>query len=129
MTKNKEKNRYLDDAADSMAKSARESQRESELLTERLGRLKKSVDAHQLPRRLAKKNNEINETDSGADSYGYGVTMALEMFVTLAVGVGFGWGLDKWLGTRPWLTIILGFLGILAGIINVIRITTPRKQF
>ena len=90
---------------------------DAETLSARLGRLKKSVDRPTMPAR----DNNI------ANGYNYGATMAVEMFVTLLVGIGFGWGLDKWLGTRPWLTIIFGFLGILASIVNILRVTAPRR--
>jgi ATP synthase protein I len=32
-----------------------------------------------------------------------------------------GWGLDYWLGTRPWLLLTLMFVGFGAGILNVVR--------
>ena len=32
-----------------------------------------------------------------------------------------GYGLDRWLGTRPWATIVLFFLGVAAGMLNVYR--------
>ena len=41
----------------------------------------------------------------------------------LAVGLGawFGWVLDKWLGTSPWLFMLFFFLGLAAGVLNVYR--------
>ena len=37
-----------------------------------------------------------------------------------------GWGLDSLLGTRPWLMLVMLFLGFGAGIMNVLRISkTP----
>jgi ATP synthase protein I len=41
----------------------------------------------------------------------------------LLVGLAIGWGLDWWLGTRPWLLIVFFFLGAAAGILNVYRAT------
>ncbi len=77
-----------------------------------------------LERKLAsfKKNNR-RQANNGQDDqgYGYGVSLAVEMFAALIVGFGFGFGLDKWFGTKPWLTIIFGFFGIAAGIFNIIR--------
>ena len=34
-----------------------------------------------------------------------------------------GWGLDSLLGTRPWLMLVMLFLGFGAGIMNVLRIS------
>ncbi len=44
-----------------------------------------------------------------------------ELVSALIVGVGLGWLLDTWLGTRPWLMIVFIFLGGAAGILNVYR--------
>ena len=38
------------------------------------------------------------------------------------VGCAVGWLLDRWLGTSPWFTVALGFLGAAAGIIEVLQI-------
>ena len=56
-----------------------------------------------------------------------GVSQAMrvgtELVAALVVGVGLGWFLDGWLGTRPWLMIVFFFLGAGAGILNVYRAT------
>ena len=39
----------------------------------------------------------------------------------LAVGVGIGWLLDRWLGTLPLFLLIFFFLGAAAGLLNVYR--------
>jgi ATP synthase protein I len=37
-----------------------------------------------------------------------------------------GWLLDRWLGTKPWLMLVMLFLGFAVGIMNVLRISnTP----
>jgi F0F1-type ATP synthase assembly protein I len=38
------------------------------------------------------------------------------------VGSVGGWLLDRWLGTSPVLTVVLGFLGAAAGFIEILRI-------
>ncbi|MFM2128890.1 MAG: hypothetical protein RL477_436 [Pseudomonadota bacterium] len=47
--------------------------------------------------------------------------VGIEMAGTLAVGVAIGWGLDSWLGTKPWLLVVFLFLGGAAGVLNVYR--------
>jgi ATP synthase protein I len=34
-----------------------------------------------------------------------------------------GWLLDRWFGTKPWLMLVMLFLGFAVGIWNVIRIS------
>ncbi|MFD2265485.1 AtpZ/AtpI family protein [Lacibacterium aquatile] len=36
-------------------------------------------------------------------------------------GIGVGYGLDRWLDTKPWCLIIFFFLGTAAGFLNVYR--------
>ena len=57
-------------------------------------------------------------TDSGV---GIAVRVGIELTGTLAVGVGIGWLLDRWLGTGPWLMVVFFFLGGAAGVLNVYR--------
>jgi ATP synthase protein I len=56
--------------------------------------------------------------DSGV---GIAVRVGIELTGTLAVGVGIGWLLDRWLGSGPWLMVVFFFLGGAAGILNVYR--------
>ncbi len=62
-------------------------------------------------------------THGRADMSGGGMALrvGIEMVGTLAVGVFIGWGLDRWLGTKPWLMIVFFFLGAAAGVLNVYR--------
>ena len=39
-----------------------------------------------------------------------------------------GWLLDRWLGTAPWLLLILMFVGFAGGFINVIRISNKPRD-
>lgn len=52
-----------------------------------------------------------------------GALSAVGIAFVLAVFLGFlgGYGLDAWLGTSPVLTIVFFFLGVAAGILNLIR--------
>jgi ATP synthase protein I len=43
-----------------------------------------------------------------------------------AGGFIIGFVLDKWLGTKPWLMLLMLFLGFAVGIWNVIRISSNR---
>ncbi|MBL4802496.1 MAG: AtpZ/AtpI family protein [Emcibacter sp.] len=64
------------------------------------------------------------KSESGVnESHAYGMAMRLvaELVSGLIVGLMIGWFLDKALGTKPWLLIIFIFLGLGAGIFNVLR--------
>lgn len=50
--------------------------------------------------------------------------MGLELVSALIVGVGIGYMLDRWLGTKPWLLILFFILGSAAGLLNVFRLTS-----
>src|SRR5947207_5182166 len=52
---------------------------------------------------------------------GLGFRIGIEFVVAIVIATGLGWALDRWLGTRPWGTIVLFFLGVGAGMLSVYR--------
>lgn len=48
-------------------------------------------------------------------------SLALMLPSSIAVGLFFGYLLDKWLGTRPWLLIIFTLLGVASGLMTLVR--------
>ena len=65
-----------------------------------------------------KKSENVNENSS---SIGAAFKLSTELVSAVAVGTIFGFILDKTFGTKPWLIIIFFFIGVIAGIMNVIR--------
>ncbi len=63
-----------------------------------------------------------------ASAYGIGLRVGVELVSALAVAVLIGWGLDAWLGTRPWLLGLFVLLGGAAGVANVWRLMMPAKK-
>lgn len=63
--------------------------------------------------------------DSGASSQ-YATALELPIVLVAAVVVGglFGYLLDRWLHTKPFLTLILGGVGFYAGVRDVLRRVT-----
>lgn len=63
------------------------------------------------------------ETDGGAGGRGmaYGMRMATELVAAIIVGGLIGWGLDRFLGTTPWMFLCFFLLGFAAGVLNVLR--------
>jgi ATP synthase protein I len=52
--------------------------------------------------------------------------VGVELVAALAVGVGIGWLLDRWLHTKPVFLAIFLVLGGAAGVRNVWRVFAPR---
>lgn len=50
-----------------------------------------------------------------------GMRLSAELISGVLLGLAIGWGLDRWLGTGPWLLLVFMILGTVAGILNVIR--------
>ena len=48
-------------------------------------------------------------------------TLGIEMGLSVAIGVGIGYYMDRWLGTEPWFFILFLFFGIAAGFRNLYR--------
>src|SRR5712691_6697588 len=55
---------------------------------------------------------------------GLGFRIGIELVVAVVVATGLGWAIDRWLGTRPWGMIVLFFLGVAGGMLNVYRAVT-----
>ena len=73
---------------------------------------------------IAKKKLEKNiakDQSSNAASLGKALKISTELVAAVVVGALLGFILDSWFDTRPWLTIIFFFMGVAAGILNVIR--------
>jgi F0F1-type ATP synthase assembly protein I len=43
-------------------------------------------------------------------------------------GYGLGWLLDRWLHTSPLFALILGLLGAVAGVVDIVRILTRAEK-
>ena len=63
-----------------------------------------------------KKNKSLNVT-----SFGKAMKIRAELVAAVVVGATLGCILENWLDTRPWLTIVFFFMGVAAGILNVIK--------
>jgi len=48
-------------------------------------------------------------------------TIGMSLVAATAIGLLIGYGLDSWLNTRPWLTMVFALFGIAAGFLNLFR--------
>ena len=74
--------------------------------------------------RIAKKEilkKSLNENEKRGLFMGSAFRLGTELVAAVAVGTIIGFILDNWFDTKPWLIIIFFFVGVVAGILNVIR--------
>ncbi len=83
-------------------------------LTERLNRARAAAENEAAPR--AETNNPATQRGMAL-----GLRIGLELVVAVLVATLLGWGIDRWLGTAPWVAIAMFFLGVAAGMVNVYR--------
>lgn len=69
-----------------------------------------------------------SERAATASGISMGLQAASEFAGAIVLGVAIGWKLDGWLGTRPALLIVFFLLGAVAGVWNVIRVTSPKSR-
>ena len=69
--------------------------------------------------KILKKNKDSKQSSS--PNIGVAFKLSTEMVAAVVVGTIIGFILDNWFGTKPWLILIFFFVGVVAGILNVIR--------
>jgi len=67
------------------------------------------------------KKKQAKNNGSNATSLGKALKISTELVAAVVVGTTLGFILDNWFDTRPWLTISFFFMGVTAGILNVIK--------
>jgi ATP synthase protein I len=68
--------------------------------------------------------------DSNADamrSFGALGSVGLSFVLSIVIGVGGGLLIDRWLATSPWGFFVGFFLGVAAGVLNVVRASKSIK--
>lgn len=58
---------------------------------------------------------------NNASGISRGLRLGSEFAAAILVGSGIGYFLDQWLGTGPWIMLVMLLIGFAAGIMNVIR--------
>ena len=73
---------------------------------------------------IAKKKalrRDLNNKKQTPSPIGSAFKLSTELVSAVAVGTIIGFILDKTFGTKPWLILIFFFVGVIAGITNVIK--------
>ena len=77
-------------------------------------------------------NVERSAAGSGDDkagrqqALGIGFRIGIEFVVAIIVATGLGWAFDRVLGTKPFAMIVMFFLGVATGMLNVYRAVTGK---
>ena len=70
-------------------------------------------------KKVSKRN--LKQKRANPSSIGSAFKLSTELVSAVAVGTIIGFILDEWFGTKPWLILIFFFVGVIAGILNVIK--------
>lgn len=82
----------------------------------------------QLPQRLKRLKQDIGleRRDLSPDSVSrtfaaHALRASIDMVAALAVGAALGYGIDRWLDTRPWFLMVGFIVGSAAGFLTIYR--------
>ena len=67
------------------------------------------------------KSKKTSKSEGSSSSMGTAFKMSTELVSAVAVGTIIGFILDNWFGTKRWLILIFFFVGVIAGITNVVK--------
>ena len=73
---------------------------------------------------IAKKKiseNKNKNSDKNTSLLGIAFKMSTELVAAVLVGSIIGFIFDTWFGTKPWLILTFFFVGVIAGVLNVVR--------
>ena len=71
--------------------------------------------------KIAKKKVNPEKDPTSRSNLGQAFKMSTELVSAVLVGTIIGFILDNWFDTKPWLIIIFFFVGVVAGITNVVK--------
>ncbi len=81
--------------------------------------------------RIAKKEimkKRLNDEQDRGLFMGSAFRLGTELVAAVVVGTIIGFILDNWFGTKPWFIIIFFFIGVIAGMLNVIRVANNMQR-
>ena len=81
--------------------------------------------------RIAKKEilkKNLNEKEKRGLFMGSAFRLGTELVAAVAIGTIIGFILDNWFDTKPWFIITFFFIGVIAGILNVIRVANNMQK-
>ena len=81
--------------------------------------------------RIAKKEilkKNLNENEKRGLFMGSALRLGTELVAAVIVGTIIGFILDNWFDTKPWFIITFFFIGVIAGMLNVIKVANSMQE-
>ena len=79
------------------------------------------ADIEERLRKAREKRDEVRQVEAPNSKLGIAFRLVTELMAAVIVGGAIGWGLDRLLGTGPFLLIVMFMIGVAAGIYTVVR--------
>ena len=74
------------------------------------------------------KNQIQSDSEKKGSFMGSAFKLGTELIAAVAVGTIIGFILDSWFGTKPWFIILFFIIGVIAGMLNVIRVAKRMQK-
>ncbi len=100
---------------------------ESAALRARLNRLSGELKGRAAPPRASVQKPGPESSPAGS-AMSLGLRAGSEFVSAVIIGLGIGWALDRVLHTSPAFLIVFFLIGVVAGIWNVVRLTSPKRS-
>ena len=81
--------------------------------------------------KIAKKEiqkKKLDDNDKRGLFMGSAFRLGTELVAAVVVGTIIGFILDNWFDTKPWFIITFFFIGVIAGILNVVRVANNMQK-
>ena len=76
----------------------------------------------------ARKKLKVEKENPQTSNIGQAFKLSTELVAAVLVGTIIGFILDNWFDTKPWFIITFFFIGVVAGIMNVIRVANNMQK-
>tara|TARA_B100001027_G_scaffold214081_1_gene185722 strand:- start:543 stop:824 length:282 start_codon:yes stop_codon:yes gene_type:complete len=91
------------------------------------------MDKNDFKTRLKIAKKEVNQKSNINDNkkglfMGSAFRLGTELVAAVVVGTIIGFILDSWFDTKPWFIITFFFIGVIAGMLNVIRVAKSMQS-
>lgn len=80
---------------------------------------------------LAREKNQVPPSSQPSNAFGLALRIISDLIAAIGVGTAIGYGLDYAIGTAPLFMVIFFFLGLAAGVFNVMKTAKDmnRRQY